>query len=145
YAAWCKEHGIVFTGHILHEDSLSIQTGLSGAMMRFYEYMDFPGIDDLTAHNNCYPAVIQCASAARQLGKPFVLGELCGCTGWDMPLSEFKRIGDWQALFGVNLRCPHLSWYTMEGEAKRDYPTSILHQNSWYKDWNGLETYFARI
>lgn len=145
YAAWCKEHGIVFTGHILHEDSLSIQTSLSGSMMRFYEYMDFPGIDNLTAHNNCYPAVIQCASAARQLGKPFVLSELYGCTGWDMPLSEFKRIGDWQALFGVNLRCPHLSWYTMEGEAKRDYPTSILHQNSWYKDWNGLETYFARI
>ena len=145
YAAWCKEHGIVFTGHILHEDSLSIQTSLSGSMMRFYEYMDYPGIDNLTAHSNCYPAVIQCASVARQFGKPFVLSELYGCTGWDMPLAEFKRIGDWQALFGVNLRCPHLSWYTMEGEAKRDYPTSILHQNSWYKDWNALETYFARI
>lgn len=145
YAAWCSDHGIVFTGHILHEDSLSIQTSLSGSMMRFYEYMDFPGIDNLTAHNNCYPAVVQCASVARQLGKPFVLSELYGCTGWDMSLAEFKRVGDWQALFGVNLRCPHLSWYTMAGEAKRDYPTSILHQNSWYKDWNALETYFARI
>ncbi len=29
YAAWCSDHGIVFTGHILHEDSLSIQTHLN--------------------------------------------------------------------------------------------------------------------
>ena len=137
YEDWCREHGIKFTGHILHEDNLSIQTSLSGSMMRFYEYMDYPGIDNLSAHSNCYWAAIQCASVARQLGKKFVLSELYGCTGWDMPLSEYKRIGDWQALFGINLRCPHLSWYTMKGEAKRDYPTSILHQNSWYKDWNG--------
>ena len=145
YAAWCKEHNIIFTGHILHEDSLSIQTSLSGSMMRFYEYMDYPGIDNLSAHNGCYWAAIQCASVARQMGKPFVLSELYGCTGWDMPLSEYKRIGDWHALFGINLRCPHLSWYTMKGEAKRDYPTSILHQNAWYKDWKLLEDYFARI
>lgn len=145
YGDWCRAHGICLTGHILHEDNLSIQTSLSGSMMRFYEYMDCPGIDNLTAHNGCFWAAIQCASAARQTGKKFVLSELYGCTGWDMPLSEYKRVGDWQALFGINLRCPHLSWYTMKGEAKRDYPASILHQNSWYRDWNLLETYFARI
>lgn len=144
YEKWCKEHGIILTGHILHEDNLSIQTSLSGSMMRFYEYMDYPGIDNLSAHNACYWAAIQCASAARQTGKPFVLSELYGCTGWDMPLSEYKRIGDWQVLFGINLRCPHLSWYTMKGEAKRDYPASILDQNAWYKDWKLLEDYFAR-
>lgn len=145
YGDWCREHGIKFTGHILHEDNLSIQTSLSGSMMRFYEYMDYPGIDNLSAHNGCFWAAIQCASVARQLNKKFVLSELYGCTGWDMPLSEYKRIGDWHALFGINLRCPHLSWYTMKGEAKRDYPTSILHQNAWYKDWKLLEEYYGRI
>lgn len=114
-------------------------------MMRFYEYMDYPGIDNLSAHNGCYWVAIQCASVARQLNKPFVLSELYGCTGWDMPLNEYKRIGDWQAIFGVNLRCPHLSWYSMKGEAKRDYPASILHQNAWWRDWKELETYFGRI
>ncbi len=145
YRDWCAAHGLIFTGHILHEDNLSMQSSLSGSMMRFYEYMDYPGIDNLSAHNDCYWAAIQCASVARQMGKPFVLSEMYGGTGWDMPLHEYKRIGDWHALFGVNLRCPHLSWYTMRGEAKRDYPASILHQNSWYRDWNLLETYFARI
>ena len=145
YGEWCREHGIIFTGHILHEDNLSIQTSVSGSMMRFYEYMDYPGIDNLSAHNGCFWAAIQCASVARQTGKKFVLSELYGCSGWDMPLNEYKRIGDWHALFGVNLRCPHLSWYTMKGEAKRDYPASILHQLAWYKDWKQLEDYYARI
>ncbi len=145
YRDRCERYGIIFTGHILHEDELGAQTAMSGSMMRFYEYMNYPGIDNLTAHNPCYWAAIQCASVARQMGKPFVLSELYGCTGWDTSLREYKRIGDWQALFGINLRCPHLSWYTMEGEAKRDYPSSILHQNAWYRDWKFIEDYFARI
>jgi hypothetical protein len=33
----------------------------------------------------------------------------------------------------------------MAGEAKRDYPASILHQSAWYKDYNYVETYFARL
>lgn len=145
YGEWCEKHGIILTGHILHEDSLTVQSELSGSMMRFYEYMGYPGIDNLSAHNGCYWAAIQCASVARQMGKKFVLSELYGCTGWDMPLSEYKRIGDWHVLFGVNLRCPHLSWYSMKGEAKRDYPASILSQNSWYRDWKPLEDHFARV
>ncbi len=145
YGDWCRSHDLLFTGHILHEDNLCAQASLSGSMMRFYEYMDCPGVDNLGLHNNCYFAAIQCASAARQTGKKFVLSELYGCTGWDMPLREYKRLGDWQALFGINLRCPHLSWYTMKGQAKRDYPTSILHQNAWYRDWALLEEYFGRI
>ncbi|MFR1760296.1 MAG: hypothetical protein ACLSX2_11365, partial [Christensenellaceae bacterium] len=64
---------------------------------------------------------------------------------WQMSFNDYKAVGDWQALFGINLRCPHLSWYTMEGESKRDYPASILHQSSWYKDFARLETYFARF
>lgn len=56
-----------------------------------------------------------------------------------------KAVGDWQALFGINLRCPHLSWYTMEGEAKRDYPASIFYQSPFYKYYNIIETYFARF
>ena len=142
---WCEAHGIKLTGHILHEDSLSIQASLTGSCMRYYEYMDYPGIDVLTEDNTIYWAAKQCSSAARQLGKKYVLSELYGATGWDMTLNRYKMAGDWQALFGVNLRCPHLSWYTMKGEAKRDYPASILHQNAWCREWKDVEDYFARL
>lgn len=142
---WCAAHGLILTGHILHEDSLSIQASLTGSCMRYYEYMDYPGIDVLTEENNVYWAAVQCASVARQLGKKFVLSELYGATGWNMTLDRYKTCADWQAFFGINFRCQHLSWYTMQGEAKRDYPASILHQNAWYKDWKAVEDYFSRL
>ncbi len=142
---WCKEHGIHLTGHVLHEDSLSNQTVPEGSLMRFYQYEGVPGVDVLTAGNRCYWIVKQLASSCRQLGKPWMLSELYGCTGWEFDFRGHKNVGDWQALFGINLRCPHLSWYTMEGQSKRDYPASILHQSAWYKDYPLVEDYFARF
>lgn len=142
---WCEKHGIVFTGHVLHEDSLMNQTVPEGSLMRFYEHMGYPGIDCLTEHNRCYWIVKQLASTARQTGKRWMLSELYGCTGWQFNFKSHKAVGDWQALFGINLRCQHLSWYTMEGESKRDYPASILHQSPWYKDYAKVEDYFARF
>lgn len=61
-----------------------------------------------------------------------------------MTFEDYKRSGDWQMLFGINLRCPHLAWYTMEGEGKRDFPASISFQSSWWQEYAALETYFAR-
>lgn len=142
---WCIANGIEFTGHVLHEDSLTNQTVPNGSLMRFYEHMGYPGMDLLAEHNHCYWAAKQLSSAARQLGKKWMLSELYGCTGWQFDLKAHKAVGDWQALFGINLRCQHLSWYTMEGEAKRDYPASILHQSPYYKDYDYVETYFGRF
>ena len=142
---WCEKNGIIFTGHVLHEDSLMNQTVPEGSLMRFYEHMVYPGIDCLTEHNRCYWIVKQLSSATRQLGKKWLLSELYGCTGWQFDFKAHKAVGDWQALFGINLRCQHLSWYTMEGESKRDYPASILHQSPWYKDYRKVEDYFARF
>ena len=142
---WCHENKLLFTGHVLHEDSLTAQTVMQGSLMRFYEYMDYPGVDVLTEKNDSWWIVKQISSVARQLDKKWVLSELYGCTGWQMDLEDYKQVGDWQALFGINLRCPHLSWYTMKGEAKRDYPASIFFQSAWYPEYRNLEDYFSRI
>lgn len=142
---WCKENNMQFTGHMLHEDTLSAQAIMQGSLMRAYEHMDVPGVDVLLERTNNYCIVKQLSSVARQLGKKWLLSELYGCTGWQMNFESHKAIGDWQALLGINLRCHHLSWYTMEGEAKRDYPASILHQSTWYKEYKYVEDYFARI
>jgi hypothetical protein len=142
---WCEKHGLVLTGHVLHEDNLTAQTAMSGSVMRYYEHMTSPGVDVLSEGNKNYWIVKQLTSAARQTGKKQLLSELYGCTGWQMPFAGHKAVGDWQALLGVNLRCHHLSWYTMGGEAKRDYPASILHQSAWYKEYKTLEDYFSRF
>ena len=142
---WCVANGIDFTGHVLHEDALTNQAVPQGSLMRFYQYQGCPGVDVLTEGNRCYWIVKQIASAARQIGKKWLLSELYGCTGWQFSMKGHKAVGDWQALFGINLRCPHLSWYTMEGESKRDYPASILHQSPWYPYYGKVEDYFARF
>lgn len=142
---WCHTHQMKLTGHVLHEDSLIAQTLMQGSLMRFYEYMDIPGIDHLLRDNCCFWIVKQVVSVARQLGKTQILSELYGATGWKTTLEEYKQIGDWQTLFGINVRCPHLAWYTMKGEAKRDYPASISSHLAGWKEYRYLEDYFSRL
>lgn len=142
---WCDKNGIQHTGHVLAEDTLSAQTRVVGSCMRFYEHMQAPGMDLLTEHWRIYDTAKQVSSAARQFGRKWRLTETYGCTGWDFPFAGHKALGDWQAALGINLRCQHLSWYTMEGQAKRDYPAGIFYQSPWWQLYGKVEDYFARI
>ena len=142
---WCTRHNIILTGHVLHENSLSNQAIPNGSLARTYENMAWPGIDFLCEDERCYWIAVQCRSVCRQQGKKWMLSEMYGCTGWRSDLRMYKVLGDWQALLGVNVRCPHLSWYTMEGQSKRDYPASISYQSPYWRDFAELETYFARF
>lgn len=142
---WCHEHHLKLTGHLLHEDTLTAQAAMLGSLMRAYEYMDEPGVDVLGRNNRIYWIVKQLASAARQLGKPKILSEMYADSGWGYRFENFKALGDWQALFGINQRCHHLSWYSMKGSAKRDYPASVSGQSAWYPYFDKVEGYFARL
>ncbi|MCA1809428.1 MAG: hypothetical protein LC725_08280, partial [Lentisphaerae bacterium] len=142
---WCEKNNMLHTGHVLEEDSLSRQTARVGSCMRFYEHMQAPGMDLLTEHNRLYDTAKQVSSMARQFNRKWRLTETYGCTGWDFPFAGHKALGDWQAALGINLRAQHLVWYTMAGEAKRDYPASIFHQSPWWEHYALVEDYFARI
>ena len=65
---WCARNKIQFTGHVLEEPTLQSQTSVVGSCMRFYEYMQAPGMDLLTEHWREYDTAIQVSSAARQFG-----------------------------------------------------------------------------
>ena len=142
---WCARHGLLFTGHVLSEERLRSQSEVVGSCMRHYEYMQAPGMDLLTEHNREYLTAKQVSSAARQFGARWRLSEVYGCTGWDFSFESHKALGDWEAALGINLRCPHLAWYTMLGEAKRDYPAAISYQSPWWQFYRTVEDYFARI
>jgi len=142
---WCAKNKVLFTGHVLAEETLSTQTSVVGSCMRFYEYMQAPGMDLLTERRREYDTAKQVSSAARQFGSKWRLTETYGCTGWDFSFAAHKAVGDWQVALGINLRCQHLSWYTMEGQAKRDYPASIFFQSPWWELYPKVEDYFARI
>ena len=142
---WSHENNMLTTGHFVDENSLVSQAVPLGSMLRCYGYLDNPGMDCLTDNRYIPWAVKVLESAARQNGQRWKLSELYGATGWQMRFQDYKYVGDWQTVLGVNVRCQHLSWYTMEGEAKRDYPGTFLHQATWFKEHYYLENYFARL
>lgn len=45
----------------------------------------------------------------------------------------------------MTVRVHHLTWTSMAGEAKRDYPASIGYQSPWYKEYPLIENYFSRL
>lgn len=48
--AWCREHNLKLTGHMMKEETLRSQTEALGEAMRSYRGFDLPGIDMLCAH-----------------------------------------------------------------------------------------------
>jgi hypothetical protein len=141
---WCQDHNINLTGHMMHEDTLQSQTEALGEAMRSYRGFSLPGIDMLFDSMELNTAK-QAQSASHQFGREGVMSEIYGVTNWDFTFVGHKSAGDWQAALGVTFRVPHLTWVSMRGEAKRDYPASIGYQSPWYKEYTLLETYFSRI
>jgi len=142
--AWCEANGIMLTGHMMEEPTLHSQTRVVGETMRGYRNMQLPGIDMLCDRRE-YSTAKQCQSAARQYGREGVLSELYGVTNWDFDFRGHKLQGDWQAALGVTVRVHHLTWLTMAGEAKRDYPACIGYQSPWYTEYSHVENHFARL
>ena len=141
---WCRENGILFTGHVLYEDTLALQNRMTGDAMRLYPHFDIPGMD-LLFNTIEFNTAKQVQSIVHQYGKEGMMSELYGVTDWDFDFRGHKFQGDWQAALGVTLRVPHLSWVSMEGPAKRDYPASIQYQSPWYREYSCIEDHFARV
>jgi hypothetical protein len=79
------------------------------------------------------------------MGKQGLMCEIYGVTDWNFDFMGHKNQGDWQAALGVTTRVPHLTWVSMLGEAKHDFPARIGYQSPWYKEYSLVETYFARL
>ena len=142
--AWCEENGLMLTGHMMEEPSLESQSQALGEAMRSYRSFQLPGVDMLCDQVEL-TTVKQAQSASHQYGREGVVSELYGVTGWDFDFRGHKFQGDWQAALGVTTRVHHLSWVSMKGEAKHDYPATFNYQSPWYKDYGVVEDHYSRI
>jgi len=136
--------GIHLTGHLMEEPALGTQCVAVGETMRHYKHFGLPGIDMLCGRHE-YTTAKQTESVVRQEGREGMLCELYGVSRWAVEFGKFKEEGDWLACLGVTARVPHLSFYSMKGEGKRDYPPSIFYQSPWYLKFKALEDHFARL
>lgn len=141
---WCRAHGIAFTGHCLWEEGLQTQSKSTRDVMRTYPDFDIPGMDVLRG-NFEYTTAKQCQSVARQSGKTRVMSELYGVTNWDADFRDYIHQGNWQAAMGITARVHHLTWMSMLGVGKRDYPATFGYQAPWYLEFPKVEDHFARL
>ncbi|WP_337098922.1 glycosyl hydrolase [Paenibacillus sp. YIM B09110] len=149
---WCKGRGIAYTGHFMEHHWPSPSGMASPAVMSLYEFMEWPAIDCLMARMLSDDArhplmltVLEAASVANQLGKPRVLCESFGASGWDSCFADYKRIGDWLAVHGVNFFNPHFTAGSIVGARKRDHPQSFDWRQSWWPEFAVLNAYFGRL
>jgi hypothetical protein len=148
---WCREHHVLFTGHLLFEEWLRQMVRVEGNPFRHYPHLDVIGVDHL------YPiigsrdrpaehvALKLASSAAHQLGSERLLCESFGGIFMDTTMQRMKWITDWEYVLGVNLLNPHGFHYTLEGPRKRDWPPSMFYQYPWWHVYDEFSRYVARL
>ena len=149
--AWCKEHNVRFTGHLLYEEWLRKMIRVEGNPFKHYAHMDIIGVDHLYPFIGSrdrpdeHVAIKLAASAAHLLGREQVLCESFGGIFMDATMQRMKWIADWEYVLGVNLLNPHGFHYTLEGPRKRDWPPSMFYQYPWWHYYAHFSAYMSRL
>lgn len=142
---------LLWTGHYWEHEWPNPRQGPDN--MAMYAWHHVPGIDmlfnqfseDVNAQFGNVRSVKELVSVANQLGRPRTLSETYGGAGWELRFDEMKRLGDWQAALGVNLVNQHLSWMTIVGARKYDYPPTFSYHSPWWSRYRILGDYFGRL
>lgn len=142
---WCGERGLKLTGHLVLEETFSIQITSNGACMPHYEYFHIPGMDWLGRDIYKCLTPMQLSSVAEQLGKKQVLSETFALCGHNVSLAELKGIYEWQMSHGINLLCQHLEGYSIRGMRKRDYPPAMYYQQPWWCEYKRFNDAMSRV
>ncbi|MDR1936960.1 MAG: hypothetical protein LBQ73_00495, partial [Tannerellaceae bacterium] len=122
--------------------------------MAMYAWHQVPAIDMLfnqfdevspQAQFGNIRSVKELRSAANQMGYTRTLSETYGGGGWDETFKDFKRLGDWEYVLGVNFMNQHLSHMTLTGARKYDYPPVFTYHSPWWDNYRVLNDYFGRL
>lgn len=150
-ADWCEDNDVIFTGHLLYEESLRLHARVDGNLFKHLRHFDMTGVDHLYPRigtremENEHVALKIASSAAHQNGSVRLVSESMGGSYWDCTMERMKWIGDWEYVLGVNQFIPHGFHYTIEGERKRDWPPSMFCQFTWWEQYGLFNDYMTRM
>ncbi|KPL16385.1 MAG: hypothetical protein AMS26_04675, partial [Bacteroides sp. SM23_62] len=152
WSKYCEKNGLAWTGHYWEHGWPEPTHGFDEAALYIWHQM--PGIDMLGneligdgqgGQFGNTRAVRELLSAANQAGWKRTLSETYGGGGWEMDFRNFKRLVDWQGVLGVNFVNQHLSYYTLKGVRKFDYPPSFSYHEPWWNNYKKMGDYIGRI
>lgn len=150
--AYTEANKLQWTGHYWEHGWPQMNDGPDN--MAMYAWHQVPAIDMLfNQFNEVSPvaqfgnirAVKELRSAANQTGRERTLSETYGGGGWDETFKDFKRLGDWEYVLGVNFMNQHLSHMTLTGARKYDYPPVFTYHSPWFGNYKVLNDYFGRL
>ncbi len=152
WSKYCDENNLAWTGHYWEHGWPEPTHGFDESA--FYIWHQQPGVDMLG--NQLDPegigrqfgndrAVRELRSAANQAGWTRTLSETYGGGGWEMDMEEQKRLVDWQCVLGVNFVNQHLSYYSLKGVRKFDYPPSFSYHEPWWEHYHLMGDYIGRV
>jgi len=150
--AYCESKGLKFTGHYWEHEWPNMRPG--GDNMAMYAWHQVPAIDMLfnqwddstsKAQFGNVRSVKELASVANQAGRERKLSETYGGSGWDLTFTDMKRNGDWEYALGVNLMNQHLTYFSMAGARKYDYPPTFDYHEPWWDNYKYLNSHYARL
>ena len=149
---YCEQHNLKWTGHYWEHGWPVVSQGPDN--MAMYAWHQMPAIDMLFNQFNeesTYAqfgnvrSVKELRSVANQMGYIRTLSETYGGGGWEVTFEDFKRLGDWEYVLGVNFMNQHLSHMTISGARKYDYPPVFTSHSPWWNDYKSQNDYFARL
>ena len=130
-AAWCRKHGIAFSGHVLAEECLDGHVTSHGSLFEVVRKMDLPGIDMLDSDPGTimssfrFMAAKQVASVAHLTGAKEVH---CECSDWvqrngNIGATLAQRRGQGNVLYalGINQVTAYWMWDDIGDEGYRAY------------------------
>ncbi len=152
WGEYCEQNGLKWTGHYWEHGWPRPTDGMDEAA--FYIHHQQPAVDMLG--NEYVPngqggqfgnsrAIRELHSAANQTGRSRMMSETYGGAGWEITFSNFKRLADWECVLGVNFVNQHLSYYTIKGVRKFDYPPSFTYHEPWWDTYKPLGDYLGRV
>ena len=108
---WCKENGILFTGHMNGDDVLSGYIYQSGNALYHLRHMDIPGVDVIwrqiypgSKQNNFFPRLA--SSAAHQIGSNHAVSESFAVYGAGLTYDLMRYVCGYQFVRGINIINP---------------------------------------
>ncbi len=152
WSKYCDEKGLKWTGHYWEHGWPVPTDGMDEPA--FYIWHQQPGVDMLGNRLDTAGlggqfgndrAVRELRSAANQAGRSRTLSETYGGGGWEMNFETQKRLVDWECVLGVNFVNQHLSYYSLNGVRKFDYPPSFSYHEPWWEHYKLMGDYIGRI
>jgi hypothetical protein len=151
YYEYCEANRLQLTGHYWEHEWPGCHAVPDN--MAMYAWQQLPGIDILfndygegvNAQFGNVRAVKELSSVANQLGRRRTISETYAGTGWQCRFEDLKRIGDWEFALGVNMLNECISFVTIRGVRKGDYPQSLSYHEPWWEAYHLLAGYFTRL